>query len=673
MEFLSNWITTSDFIDLKPIDMFHKENDKKDLPESKYKNYHVHFRKKFVLEDTENVFIDISADDYYKLYLNGAFVCQGPAPAYPSDYKFNRINLSPYLKKGENVIAVHVYYQGLINRVWVSADNRQGMIADVYKDGKFLFGTDETWHYSIAKEFCGDTVGYETAFLENIDFNLEEKGWTNIDFDDSAYENAVLKCDADYKFADKPADTLDVYKKMPEKIIKIDKGKYFVDFGEEITGQFYMKVKGYKGQKVRILCGEETEADNRLLARHDMRCNCDYDETCTLSSKTDEFNFFDYKAFRYVNVFTDEDNLKPDSFCAIVRHHKFKERIKLRSDIPYLEDIWRICKNALKYGGQESLLDCPSREKGVYLGDFTVSGLAHLYLTGDKKYYKKTLYDFANTKDICNGIMAVADCSLMQEIADFSLQYPLQLLNYYSFTKDIDTIKDLYPTACGILEYFKNYERKDGLIENVYGKWNLVDWPKNLRDDYNAWIEREEEVLDCHNVLNAFYIGAIDAVNQIRDILSIDEKTDTSGLKKAFIKAFYNEKTRLFCDNEEKTHSALHSNVLPLYFDIADKAMENDLKKFIVKKGLCCGVQFSYFVLKSLGKIEAFKEELDLIVNESKHSWVNMIREGATTCFEAWGKEQKWNTSLCHPWASAPVIAIVEDLKDKFEITLEEI
>ena len=41
---------------------------------------------------------------------------------------------------------------------------------------------------------------------------------------------------------------------------------------------------------------------------------------------------------------------------------------------------------------------------------------------------------------------------------------------------------------------------------------------------------------------------------------------------------------------------------------------------------------------------------------------MNMLRECATTCFEAWGKEQKWNTSLCHPWACAPISILIEDI-----------
>ena len=51
-----------------------------------------------------------------------------------------------------------------------------------------------------------------------------------------------------------------------------------------------------------------------------------------------------------------------------------------------------------------------------------------------------------------------------------------------------------------------------------------------------------------------------------------------------------------------------------------------------------------------------------LLLNDSDHGWCNMLREGATTCFEAWGKDQKWNTSLCHPWASAPVPVILEEI-----------
>ncbi len=70
----------------------------------------------------------------------------------------------------------------------------------------------------------------------------------------------------------------------------------------------------------------------------------------------------------------------------------------------------------------------------------------------------------------------------------------------------------------------------------------------------------------------------------------------------------------------------------------------------------------SYFVLKALTRNERYDEADKIIVNETAQGWVNMLREGASCCFEAWGKEQKWNTSLCHPWASAPIPVLVEDI-----------
>ena len=39
-----------------------------------------------------------------------------------------------------------------------------------------------------------------------------------------------------------------------------------------------------------------------------------------------------------------------------------------------------------------------------------------------------------------------------------------------------------------------------------------------------------------------------------------------------------------------------------------------------------------------------------------------VIREGATTVMEAWALDQKANCSMCHPWASAPLTILIEDI-----------
>ena len=662
------WITTEDFAMEKPVDVFRRELDG-ELPQSRIVNYHVHFRKKFFKEDRESVGIRITADDYYILYVNGSEVCRGPAPAYFDCYNYNEADISDYLVYGENVIAVHVYYQGLINRVWNSGDMRMGLAAEVYSGDKVLFAADETWKYSVAREYSGETTGYETMFLENIDFTAAEKGWTLPDFDDSAYKSACVKADDDHKLKDFPEPVIDVYRISPERTVKTGEGSYFVDFGHEIAGCFSMEIRGEMGQKLTVMCGEETVCGESLKVRYDMRSSCKYKETHTLSGETDKIENFDYKAFRYVNVETDRGNINPDTFSAIVRHHHFTERLKIETGDPRIWDIWNLCKNTLKYGVQEGFLDCPGREKGQYLGDFLVSGAAYLYLTGDAGFYRKTLFDFAASARVFPGMMCVAPGSFMQEIADFSLLYPMMVINYYNCTGDRETVGQLYPTIRNLLNYFRQYERSDGLIEGVWQMWNMVDWPKNLRDGYDIG-ERNSKNTPCHNVLNAYYIGALKAENAILKILKMPEINDIDRCRNAYIDAFYSEADGLFYDTEEKTHHALHSNVLAAFFELAPKKSHEPIRRLIMEKGLSCGVWFSYFVLKALAKLGAYDDEYALLVNDSEHSWLNMLRQGATTCFEAWGKEQKMNTSLCHPWACSPIIVIVEDFAGTHNITL---
>ena len=63
-----------------------------------------------------------------------------------------------------------------------------------------------------------------------------------------------------------------------------------------------------------------------------------------------------------------------------------------------------------------------------------------------------------------------------------------------------------------------------------------MDWPENLRDDYNAYIDKNKYGIDCHNVLNSFYIGAIKALNEISQLLGKKTSYDIEVLKNSFIK-----------------------------------------------------------------------------------------------------------------------------------------
>ena len=86
------FICHPDFANLAPINVYHKEMDTTPVPKvpEQYQNRHILFRKKFHLADTKNAMLKITADDYYKLYINGQFVAQGPAPSYHFRYNYSQ-------------------------------------------------------------------------------------------------------------------------------------------------------------------------------------------------------------------------------------------------------------------------------------------------------------------------------------------------------------------------------------------------------------------------------------------------------------------------------------------------------------------------------------------------------------------------------------------------------
>ena len=657
----ATWITDGRFAGLNPLQVLHKadaENENYHHADD-LKNQHMLVRKTFETGTCRPAWIDISGDDYYKLYINGKFVGQGPAPSYHFAYNYNRFDVEEYLREGENVIAVHVYYQGEINRVWNSGDYRQGMICELWVDGVLAAASDSSWRYARAREFCGtDTTGFATYYLENIDNRLRQSGWKEPGFDDSAWDHVCEKPDHDYTFQRQITPPVQVYAVRPKSVERLGTDAWLIDFGKEITGSLGLSAEGARGgEKIRLLYGEELEGGH---VRYDMRCKCKYEEELILAKGPNGLENFDYKAFRYAEVIDPAGCVDHAGFFATVRHYPIAREAVLETSSGKLDAIWKICANGVRCGAQEGYLDCPTREKGQYLGDLTITANAQIYLSGDLRMYKKALVDFAHSARICPGFMAVAPGSFMQEIADFSLLWPHQLLTYYRHTGDRAFLSEMYPYAQGIVDYFKRFARADGLLENVTEKWNLVDWPEPARDGYDFTLKPGGE-FGCHNVLNAFYYGAVKNLQEIREILELPaDPRECRALKDAFIAAFYHRETGLFTDTETSAHSAFHANVLPLYFDLTPDTER--AVRFIREKGMCCSVYFSYFLLKALTNHGQHKLAYELITSEGLCSWYNMVREGASCCFEAWGKEMKWNTSLCHPWASSPVIVLVEDI-----------
>ena len=435
------WLCSKEFLKEKPIDLLHKQRDVADveLPE-KLQNLHMIVRKRFSLTSADKgYFIRITADDYYKLYINGKYVCQGPAQGYYFCYYWNEIDITDYLQDGLNEIVVDVYYQGLINRAYCSGDRRMGMIAEVWHKENCVLATDADWEYTMSVAFTiTHTMGYDTMFAENFDSRWKPAYW----------EPCCVK-ETDYTFSPESAKVVQVYRKEPISRTPLAGGGFLFDFGEEITASLQLAARGGKGKKVRILCGEELE-DSDFRVRYVMRCNCLCEEYWILDEGENVFTQYDYRAFRYVALIPQEGAELTD-MCAMVRHYPFEEDYcRLETDSKVLKAVWKICKNAVKYGSQEVYVDCPMREKGQYAGDLTISSASQVILTGDTSLFRKAIDNQMQSARICKGLMAVTPGAVMQEIADYSLQFPILALRYYGYTKDKEYLLRCLETCDGI-------------------------------------------------------------------------------------------------------------------------------------------------------------------------------------------------------------------------------
>ena len=309
----------------------------------------------------------ITADDYCKLYINGAFAFQGPEPGYPFAYPYCSMDVTDLLHKGDNVFAAHVYYQGLCNRVWNSADNRSGFMLALdatFEDGQHVrVTTDGTWRCLTLDAFpTGDTTGYETQFLENIDLRAIPKGWRETGFDDSAWA-APLAGRQDHRFAEQITPPLEHWVARPVVAKRKAEGHHFYDFGTVLVGHTRVRIKGGRpGQVIKVRHGEELLEPDTV--RYEMRANCRYQEFPVLSGSDDTIEFYAYRCFRYIEILNAPG--EPEVWVD-VRHHPFvptASRFDASDDL--LSRIWQLCRNGVRYGSQGGLpgLSIP-RERAV--------------------------------------------------------------------------------------------------------------------------------------------------------------------------------------------------------------------------------------------------------------------------------------------------------------------
>ena len=641
------WITDEAFAELEPIDVFHRERARHDIKnDAERQNSHILFRRTFRLDEPpSSAEMTVTADDSYKLYINGVFVNEGPAPSYHDEYGYDVIDVGKYLCIGENTVAVHTYYQGLINRVCQSGDRRHGLCLLLTCGGKTVIESDESF---LCRRHSGYTAtgkaGYDTQFLQRYDSRSDEDGFERPGFDDSGWEHARTKINDDHILTKRRGEMLTFEHIVPEKVI-YGENSIFIDFGAVYVGYLTAQARGAEGEIVRIRCGQELDADGNV--RYALRANCTYDEEWILSGKNDTLCQYDYKSFRYVQI-TTENGAAVTGIGLTARHHEFTLKAALRKeyrDDPDIKKVFDLCVRSQRYGVQELPMDCMEREKGTYLGDGCYTSFCNYILTGNDALLKRFIDDAFAGRRITDTLMSCLNCSFMQEIAEYPLILIQLLLWHYRVSKE-EYLKLNRERAYELIEAYRRSET-DGILGDT-DQWCVTEWPANFRDGYAVNNDGNKPLPEPHVVMNAYYINAVRAVNEIFRLTDGTVYRDEGPLIKAFTDAFYDKDKHLFRDGVRSAHISFIGNAFPFGFGLCgDPVFYENMIGMYTERGVTATSLFATFPLLTgfvrLGRYDLIRDAL-----KDKKAWLNMIAEGATATFECWNRDGKWNTSLFH-------------------------
>ena len=125
-------------------------------------NYNVAaaFRKEFELSEITSAEMAITADSWYRLYINGTWVNDGPCRSYPSHYQYDVIDATRYLHPGKNRIEVTVRYFGI--GTFHQLPQQAGLLAQLEvhhaSGNKTMIMTDDRWQAAALNRLVANTA-----------------------------------------------------------------------------------------------------------------------------------------------------------------------------------------------------------------------------------------------------------------------------------------------------------------------------------------------------------------------------------------------------------------------------------------------------------------------------------------------------------------------------------
>lgn len=676
-------------------------------PETMDGNYAVVlFRKTITLDKKPGSFIiHVSADNRYRLFVNGIYAGKGPAKSDLAHWYYETYDLASQLREGTNVLAAEVVnfgpkrtYSQFAARTDFFVQGHSSLESAVNTTpGTWMTTLNEAYHPKIIDWIGRKDVAFGLYVANPTDSLDAEKypwGWEKREYDDSrwlpaAWSNNAGGRDTQYaggiNFANGKLLVSRSLRQLKEKlqrfqrIARCDGIEVPVGFLNGNTplnipsnkkvsiliDQTFMTIgfpeiilSGGKGALLHVGYAETLyEADRKSKGnRNDLTdkvfigikdvISCDGGDNRRIRPLS-------HRSFRFIqlDIQTEDQPLTIKDFYNWFTAYPLELKGSFVCNDPDINELMEPGWRTASICAQDILLSDAYYEQMQYLGDSKVHNLALLYLSGNDDLIRNQLKQ-TDWSRIPEGLtLACYPNEFHLVIPYYSLVWIEMIHDHMMWAGDLEFTSQFDLGIHNVLEWYHQRIQENGLLGPLEW-WNDVDWSPGFPNGVPPGIQDGNSAL-----FSLEYAIALKKAAEISQYTGNSEqasiyKERSNNLIEAVKKFCYDSSRQLFAETPDFRDYSQHTNILAI---LSGAVGGEDacilMKKILENKSLHqVALFFRYYLLEALYQtdmIEDFKDQLQ--------PWIDMMDMGLTTFTEVpldWESQR----SDCHPWSTSPNI-----------------
>ena len=663
------------------------------LPGEDGRGYGVYyFRKSLELTAKPGSFpVYVSADNRYKLFVNGVLVSMGPTRSDLYHWRYEAVDLAPNLKPGKNIISAIVWNEA-DHRPEAQISFRTAFILQGKTAAEEVLNTSNSWKCIRDDSYQSLWTIFAASAGEFVDRNKTISDWMSATFDDGAWPAAAQL------FGGQPSGESDGFgwmlepSKLPQRELTyqripvlrqasgIDVPAGFpnqrtaVNIPANTTATFlldqsyltnaYLTLNFSKGANaaISIRYAESLYSEmNRYGGRKGNRNDVDgklfigrLDSLISDGSEGQSYTNLNFRTFRYIQlvVRTKNDPLVIDDIYGTFTGYPFQQPSTFVTDDPEIKKILEIGWRTARLNAWETYTDCPYYEQLQYIGDTRVQTMITYYNSSDDRLPRNAL-ELMDHSRLTDGVTFSRYPSRnIQIISPFSLWYIGMLHDYWMYRGDSAFIAGKLPGARSILAFFGKSQEADGSLKNT-PYWTFVDWTDGKNWNFGSppmGSDGSSAILDLQLLWAYQWAAEMEGRLGIKYYAELYQRKAVQ-LKATIQRKYWDASNGLYADTKDKNVFSQHANALAILTGMLSKAeMMTMGKKLLADSALTqCSIYFKYYLHQALVKAG---------LGDDFMNWLGIWRQNIAMGMTTWGEDSRvdYCRSDCHAWGSSPNI-----------------